>query len=59
MTAGAGETVRIAPVLKVGRFENVEDTLSRHIADQDSCTATTAVLEAELAALQQQVVGLE
>jgi hypothetical protein len=59
VSAGAGETVRIAPVLKVGRFENVEETLTRHAAESDLCTERAAVVEAELVALRQAVADLE
>jgi hypothetical protein len=58
VSAATGATVQVGPILQVGKFTNVEQTLARHAANQAHCTAKLALLEATLVALNQQVATL-
>jgi hypothetical protein len=58
VSAAKGQTVRVAPVLQLGKYTDVEQTLNRHIAGQAYCTAKLESLEAEMAALARRVNSL-
>jgi hypothetical protein len=53
VSAAKGYTVEVPSKLRVGKYHNVEQTLSRHIADQARCSARIEVLEADLIVLAQ------
>ena len=58
VSAAKGQTVRVAPVLQLGKYTDVEQTLNRHIAGQAYCTAKLESLEAEIVALARRVNSL-
>lgn len=58
LSAAQGKTLQLAPVVHIGKFRNVEQTLSRHASDQVLCLSKVAFLEEELATLKKRVAAL-
>ena len=59
LSAGADNTVRVAPVLRLGKFIDVEGSLNRCIVDQAGDAAKIEYLEQAVAELQAEVTELK
>jgi hypothetical protein len=58
VSAAAGATVRVAPVLKLGKYDDVENTLVRHATKNVEMVEQAAALQVQLALLKEVVAAL-